>query len=193
MILSGKLGERCRRTLAALEHGETSQADRAAMAPLELNICLKHDGRFDYRLGDFAPFSPRKKRLLRKRRLSNVARPKFVRFAAKRTKRLGSAWRRPRGSQNKQRKMRAGRPAMPNVGYRNPREVRGLNARGYREILIRSRKQLAQVVSRESALHVHVKMARTVGLKLRIALENEACEAGFYVSNPLKLEVRVSG
>ena len=193
MRLSGKLAERCRRTLAALEQGDISRADRAAMRPLELNICLKHEGQFDYRIDDFARFSPQKKRLLRERRLSNAARPKFVRFAARRTKRLGRVWRRPRGSQNKQRKMWAGRPAMPNVGHRNPGKVRGLNARGYREILVHSRGQLQLLISREVARDVHVKMAGTMGLKLRVALENRACAAGFYVCNPVKLQVQSSG
>ena len=110
-------------------------------------------------------------------------RPLFGRQARYRYYRIGrdGTWRRPRGLQSKQRRHYGYRPKVVRVGYRSPAKVRGLVPSGFRPILVRTPDDL-------TGMNAHLEaavIARTVGTRRRLVLEEVARKLGIRVLNPI--------
>ena len=73
---------------------------------------------------------------VRKRKPAKDKRPDFKRQESWRYKRVKENWRRPRGIDSKMRKKVKGWPRSAEVGYRSPKETRGLHPSGYEEVLV---------------------------------------------------------
>jgi len=106
--------------------------------------------------------------------------PEFVRQESWRYKRLDESWRRPRGIDSKMRLKKKGWPKSPNVGYRSPKNLRGLHPSGYREILVRNLSDLEKLDPELDA----VRIAHTVGEKKAIEISSRAYDMGLKVLNP---------
>jgi large subunit ribosomal protein L32e len=121
--------------------------------------------------------------LLRTRRALDGRRPIFGRQAANRYFRIGrdGAWRRPRGLQSKQRRHYGYRAKIVRVGYRSPAAVRGLVPSGFRPILVRTSEDLEAIDAKTQAAII----ARTVGTRRRLVLEETARKLGIHVLNPI--------
>ena len=121
--------------------------------------------------------------LLALRRRLNARRPIFGRQAANRYYRIGrdGSWRRPRGLQSKQRRHYGYRPRIVRVGYRSPARVRGLVPSGFAPVLVRTSAELSGLDARTQAAII----ARTVGTRRRLVLEEEAQKLGIRVLNPI--------
>ena len=121
--------------------------------------------------------------LLRTRRALDVRRPIFGRQAANRYFRIGrdEAWRRPRGLQSKQRRHYGYRAKIVRIGYRSPAAVRGLVPSGFRPVLVRTTDDLEGIDARTQAAII----ARTVGTRRRIVLEETARKLGIHILNPI--------
>jgi large subunit ribosomal protein L32e len=140
-----------------------------------------------------APKAPRRPtldpelaRLLTVRAEVNGRRPKFVRTASHRYARIGrrGSWRRPRGLQSKQRRHYGYRPVVVSIGFRSPRETRGLTPSGFRPVLVRTAAEVeALAPATEAAL-----IARAVGVHRRLYLEEVARQRGIHVLNPITSE-----
>ena len=130
-----------------------------------------------------AELPPPLKVLLATRGLLDQKRPRFVRQAAHRYWRIGrdEAWRRPRGLQSKQRRHYGYRAKIVRVGYRSPAQVRGLTPAGFRPVLVSNRDDLDGLDARRDAAII----ARTVGTRRRLVLEEEARRLGIRVLNPI--------
>jgi large subunit ribosomal protein L32e len=107
---------------------------------------------------------------------------KFKRPESWRYKRLKEPWRRPRGCDNKMRLKIKGWPKSPNIGYRSPRETRGLHPSGYEEALVYNSSQLNSINPEKQA----VRIAHTVGTKKRMEIIAIARERGIHILNPKK-------
>jgi large subunit ribosomal protein L32e len=130
-----------------------------------------------------ATLSDDRRRLLALRKTLDDRRPVFGRQAANRYWRIGrdGAWRRPRGLQSKQRRHYGYRPQVVSVGYRSPAAVRGLAPNGFRPVVVRTTVELdALDPAREAAV-----IARTVGTRRRLTLEDAASRKGIHVLNPI--------
>ena len=130
-----------------------------------------------------ATVDERTRTLLGMRRALDARRPVFGRQAAHRYYRIGrdGTWRRPRGLQSKQRRHYGYRPRIVRIGYRSPARVRGLVPSGFKPILVRTSKDLAELDARTEAAII----ARTVGTRRRLVLEEEARKLGIRVLNPI--------
>jgi large subunit ribosomal protein L32e len=130
-----------------------------------------------------ADLSEETRTLLRLRRTLDSRRPIFGRQARYRYFRIGrdSVWRRPRGLQSKQRRHYGYRPKVVRIGYRSPAAVRGLVPSGFRPILVHTADDLEGIDARTQAAVI----ARTVGTRRRIVLEEEARKLGIRVLNPI--------
>ncbi len=95
-------------------------------------------------------------------------------------KRLGEKWRRPRGSDSKMRLGIKGKPPVVSVGYRTSREDRGKHPSGFEEVLVRNLKELERIDPRTQA----VRIAGSVGRRLRLAILEQAKKRGIKVLNP---------
>jgi large subunit ribosomal protein L32e len=90
-------------------------------------------------------------------------------------------WRKPRGIDNKKRVRKASEGPSPNIGYKNPEEIKGLHPSGYREVLVRN----------ESDMNVDpkiyaIRFSSTLGKKKLNMLYKKAIDMGFHVLNPPK-------
>jgi large subunit ribosomal protein L32e len=137
----------------------------------------------EVRIPKRATLSPQRRRLLALRRTQDVRRPIFGRQAANRYWRIGrdGAWRRPRGLQSKQRRHYGYRSQIVSIGYRSPAAVRGLAPNGFRPVIVHTPGEIdALDPAREAAV-----IARTVGTRRRLTLEDAARRKGIHVLNPI--------
>ena len=132
--------------------------------------------------------SPELARLLTFRRTQDAHRPLFVRQASHRYWRIGrwGSWRRPRGLQSKQRRHYGYRPTVVSVGFRSPKAIRGRTPTGFRPILVRTPEDVGGI----DPTHEAAIIARTVGTRQRLVLEEAARKRGVHVLNPLTKEAR---
>jgi len=106
--------------------------------------------------------------------------PEFVRQESWRYVRLKPNWRKPRGKRNKLRKQLKGWPPLVKVGYRTPKEIRGLHPSGYEEVLVYRPEDLHSL---NPEIHA-ARIAGSVGLRKRLLIVEEAEKLGIKVLNP---------
>ena len=96
--------------------------------------------------------------------------PKFLREEWFRYKRIPNNWRRPDGITSKMRINLKYRPNKVRVGYRGPKEVRGLHPSGFEEVLIHNIAELKNIDQTKQAIRIGSK----VGTKKRLEIEKKA-------------------
>jgi large subunit ribosomal protein L32e len=119
---------------------------------------------------------------LRKRKRVKEKKPDFKRQESWRYKRVNESWRRPRGIDSKMRKKVKGWPKSPKVGYRSPKETRGLHPSGYDEVLVRNMDDVRKVDPETQAIRI----AHQVGARKRVEISAMADELKIHVLNPMK-------
>jgi large subunit ribosomal protein L32e len=126
---------------------------------------------------------PAEATLLKERREIVRRRPFFGRQARGRYYRIGrdESWRRPRGLQSKQRRHYGYRPQIVSIGYRSPALVRGRTPTGFRPVLVRNASEMERLDRERDAAVI----ARTVGTRRRLVLEEVARKLGVHVLNPI--------
>ena len=110
--------------------------------------------------------------------------PDFKRQESWRYKRVEKSWRKPRGLDSKMRKRVKGWPKSVAVGYRGPKEARGLHPSGYVEVLVRNVDDVGKVDPETQA----VRIGHTVGARKRVEILARAGERGIHVLNPKRVE-----
>ena len=125
---------------------------------------------------------PESKRLFNVRKVQKGKKPQFKRTCCHKFKRLDTNWRRPRGSQGKQRRKYVSKGALAKVGYGSPVAVKGLHPSGYFDVLIFSTSELELVDPSYEAIRV----AAAVGAKKKTVILAKAEELGIRVLNPGK-------
>jgi large subunit ribosomal protein L32e len=123
--------------------------------------------------------------LLTKRNELAEHRPKFVRQESWRYVRIHAEWRKPKGVDNKVRRQDKGWPALARVGYRGPRESRGLHPSGHFEVIVQRPVDLDGLVPGRDVARI----GGTVGAKKREQILGRATELGIRVLNPTRLRV----
>lgn len=111
----------------------------------------------------------------RKKRPPKFRRQEWFRFA-----RLGEKWRKPRGKDSKMRLGMSGKPAMPSIGCRSPREVRGIHPSGLIEVRVETPPELEGLDAKKQAIRI----ASSVGDRKRSQILARAKELGIRVLNP---------
>lgn len=106
-------------------------------------------------------------------------RPKFLPQNYGRKRRIKARWRRPRGIDSKRRTHVAHMGAVPMIGWRSPKDSRGLHPRGMPEALIRNEKELSALKGRKCLGRI----ASTVGGRKRAVLAAKAKELGIELVN----------
>lgn len=117
------------------------------------------------------------KLLLRKRIKKRT--PEFLREEWFRYKRIPKNWRKPDGITSKMRINLKYRPSMVRVGYRGPKETRGLHSSGFEEILVHNVNDLERINPKTQAARIGSK----VGTRKRIAIEKKADELDVRILN----------
>ena len=122
-----------------------------------------------------------KRRLLNVRKRQKSKKPAFRRADGHKKKKLDCNWRRPRGLQGKLRKGIATKGAIAQVGYGSPRAVRGLHPSGFEEVMVRNPDDLQSI---DPSYQV-ARIARTVGVRKRMMIEEVATAREIRILNPL--------
>lgn len=104
--------------------------------------------------------------------------PQFLRpnYGRKSRSRIKSAWRRPRGIDNKKRLKIKYMGASPSIGYRQPRATRHFHPHGMPEVLVQAPADL------EGLKGVVVRIAGGVGRLKREAIQKRAASMGLHVA-----------
>jgi large subunit ribosomal protein L32e len=104
--------------------------------------------------------------------------PTFARMNYGRTKRgrIGKAWRRPRGHDNKQKTGIGFAPKKPAIGYRQPRSIRGMHPTGFRATMVHN---IAEVTKAQGLITI----SASVGAKKRADMMKIANERKLRVTN----------
>lgn len=110
-----------------------------------------------------------KKSLLIRKQIKNRT-PDFLRQEWFRYKRIPEHWRRPRGMTSKLRKHLGYRPSVVRVGFRGPKETRGLHPSGFEEVLVYNVRDLEKLNPKTQAARI----GSSVGTKKRIEMEKKA-------------------
>ena len=129
---------------------------------------------------------PETRRLLAEREGQRQRRPRFDRQQAYRYWSLGrwQTWRRPRGQQSKQRRHYGYRSTIVSIGFGSPRAVRGRTPSGFVPVVVATAREIEALEPIEHAAII----ARTVGTRRRLVLEEVARKRGLHVLNPLLRE-----
>ncbi len=112
-------------------------------------------------------------------KISKRDKPNFRRKNYGRTtrKRIKEGWKRPRGTDNKQRMKRKEHGKLPSIGWRNPKEIRGTHPLGAYEVIVHNPDELSQAKGRL------IRIAGPVGKKKRMLIVKKAEEMKLTVLN----------
>lgn len=130
------------------------------------------------------PGSPEKEQALKVRERVKHKKPKFRRQESWRYKRVKESWRKPRGIDSKIRKKVKGWPKSAQVGYRSPKESRGLHPSGYVEVLVHNVDEVDQIDPETQAARI----AHAVGARKRVEISYRAKEIGIHILNQKEVE-----
>ena len=107
-------------------------------------------------------------------------RPRFVRQESWRYDRLAENWRKPKGKDNKMRRQLSGVPRIVKVGYRGPKDARGLHPSGYTDNIIFNVNDLYKLDPNKDA----ARLAHTIGARKRKQIISQATGMHIKILNP---------
>lgn len=158
--------------------------DNLSFKNLYTKIITK-EKKFDYK-NYYKEYTEKEKKLLNLRKEMNLYKPGFRRYKSKTIKRISESWRKPKGLQNKCRIQKKGTPAHPKIGYSKPRKIRNFNEKGTKEILIYNKTQLLNLINEKK--EIMIVLAKKLGFKKKLELENICKENSLYVKNKIKIK-----
>lgn len=118
------------------------------------------------------------KRLKLRKRIKERT-PTFLREEWFRYKRISENWRRPDGLTSKMRINLKYRPSKVRVGFRGPRETRGLHSTGFEEVMVYTVDDLDHIDPKVQAARI----GGSVGTKKRVKIEKKAAELEVRILN----------
>jgi len=110
--------------------------------------------------------------------------PVFVRSGYGNIKGLDKRWRKPKGMHSKMRLKKKGRRKLPNMGYRSPKGMRGLNQRGLREVLVNNIGDLSNINNKTQIALI----SKKVGLKNKLRILKMAQDLKVNIGNTKNIE-----
>lgn len=116
---------------------------------------------------------------LEKRKELKKRTPEFIREEWFRYKRIPKNWRRPDGITSKMRRNYAYRPSKVRVGFRGPKDARGLHSSGFEEVVVHNVNDLKGINPKTQAARV----GGTVGTRKRVDIGKKAEELKIRVLN----------
>jgi large subunit ribosomal protein L32e len=133
----------------------------------------------EYKVKQKPDLDKQEKEKLAKRKQIKKRTPNFLRQEWFRYKRIPNNWRKPDGITSKMRINLKYRPSLVRVGFRGPKESRGLHPSGFQEVMIYNVTDLEAINPKKQA----VRIGSTVGTKKRIEIAKKAEELKIRVLN----------
>lgn len=103
----------------------------------------------------------------------------FKRQNSHKHKRVPSSWRRPRGTHSPQRLKQKHAAKLPGIGFRTPKDERGLHPSGYEEVLVHTPAEIEQLDPETQAARI----GGSVGGRKREQIAEAAVEHDIHVLN----------
>lgn len=103
--------------------------------------------------------------LLELRNKIKQKKPEFIRQDGLKKVKLRKVWRQPKGGHSKKRSKKKGHGKQPSIGYRSPKEVRGLTRSGKIPIRIFNVSQISGLTNNHSVI-----LGKSLGLEARLKL-----------------------
>ncbi len=110
------------------------------------------------------------KKLLHRRKLK-AKKPVFLAQDVHKKKRLEKKWKKPKGLQSKMRLQKKGHRKVVSVGWKSPREVRGLSREGLQQVRIETLSQLENIDNKSQGIIISSKLS--IKKKYDLLLEAE--------------------
>ena len=133
----------------------------------------------EYKVKKKAKLSKETKRSLNIRRKIKSRTPDFLREEWFRYKRISKNWRRPDGISSKMRRNFKYRPSKVRVGFRGPKDARGLHSSGFEEVIVYNVNDLEGIDPKKQAARI----GGSVGTKKRLDIEKKANELDVRILN----------
>ena len=133
----------------------------------------------EYKVKKKPKLSKEQKERLRLRKQIKKRTPDFLREEWFRYKRIPKNWRKPDGISSKMRINLKYRPSMVRVGFRGPKETRGLHPSGFEEVIVNNVSDLESIDPKTQAARI----GSTVGTKKRMNIEKKAEELEVRILN----------
>ena len=133
----------------------------------------------EYKVKRKPDISKKQKEKLSIRKQIKKRTPEFLREEWFRYKRISKSWRRPDGITSKMRINLKYRPNKVRIGFRGPKEIRGLHPSGFKEVAIQNVNDLENIDPKTQAIRI----GRRVGTKKRINIEKKAEELNIRILN----------
>jgi len=92
--------------------------------------------------------------------------PKFKKQGSGYLKKVKDRWRKPRGIHSKLRRKEKSKGKLPNVGYRSPKELRGLHPSGMEEVYIQNINDLEKIDPKKQAARLSGKLGKRKKVKI---------------------------
>jgi len=92
--------------------------------------------------------------------------PKFKKQGSDYLKKVKDSWRKPRGRHSKLRRKEKSKGKLPNVGYRAPKETRGLHPSGLEEVYVQNIKDLEKIEPKKQAGRLSAKIGKRKKLEI---------------------------
>lgn len=133
----------------------------------------------EYKVKKKPKLSKEQKERLRLRKQIKKGTPDFLREEWFRYKRIPKNWRKPDGISSKMRINLKYRPSKVRVGFRGPKDTRGLHPSGFEEVIVNNVMDLESINPKTQAARI----GSTVGTKKRISIEKKAEELEVRILN----------
>jgi len=133
----------------------------------------------EYKAKKKPKFSKEQKERFKLRKQIKKRTPNFLREEWFRYKRIPKNWRRPDGISSKMRINLKYRPSKVRVGFRGPKDVRGLHSSGFEEVIVHNVNDLDAIDPNKQAARI----GSSVGTKKRMDIEKKAEELDVRILN----------
>ena len=132
-----------------------------------------------YKVKKKPKISKEKKERIKIRKRIKSRKPEFLREEWFRYKRIPHNWRRPDGITSKMRINKKYRPSKVRVGFRGPKDTRGLHSSGFEEVMVFNPNDLKNINPKIQAARI----GGSVGTKKRLEIEKKAEELDIRILN----------
>jgi large subunit ribosomal protein L32e len=140
---------------------------------------VEDDTKDKYKVKKKPKLSKEKQKQLHTRKQIKKRTPTFLRQEWFRYKRIPKNWRRPTGITSKLRTNLKYRPSKVRVGFRGPKDTRGLHPSGFEEVMIYNTNDLNTINPETQAARI----GKTVGTKKRLEIAKKAEELDIRILN----------
>jgi len=137
------------------------------------------EGEEEYKVKIKPKISKEKQEKIRLRKQIKNRTPEFLREEWFRYKKIPMNWRRPDGMTSKMRINLKYRPSKVRIGFRGPKEARGLHSSGFEEVMVYNVNDLGRINKETQAARI----GSSVGTRKRIEIEKKAEELEVRILN----------